>query len=67
MIFGGDVNRRDSCAPDGLWARTDASAGQAPGLQHVYGSSDLRSPAAHLEPAEHTDHDILFVGAQLTR
>src|ERR687898_458753 len=45
VIFGGDVNRRPSCAPDGLWTRTDESAGQAPGLQHVYGSGPLRSPS----------------------
>ena len=33
VIFGGDVNRRHSCAPEGAWTRTDGSAGQAPGLQ----------------------------------
>jgi hypothetical protein len=67
VIFGGDVNRRDACAPDGFWSRTDASAGQAPGLQHVYGSGALRSPAADVVPAAHTDHDVLFVAAQLRR
>ena len=46
VIFGGDVNRRRSCAPDGFWTRTDRSAGQTPGLQHVYGSGALRSPSA---------------------
>src|SRR5918995_583238 len=46
VIFGGDVNRRDSCGPDGVWTRTDRSAGQARGLQHVYGSGALRSPSA---------------------
>jgi endonuclease/exonuclease/phosphatase family metal-dependent hydrolase len=61
VIFGGDVNRRHSCAPDGLWTRTDKSAEQAPGLQHVYGSSDLRSPSAEVVPAMHTDHDVLLV------
>ena len=66
VTFGGDVNRRHSCAPDGVWTRTDRSADQAPGLQHVYGSSALRSPAAEVVPATHTDHDILLVRAQLT-
>ena len=64
VIFGGDVNRRDSCAPDGMWTRTDSSAGQAPGLQHVYGSGALRSPSAEVVPAMHSDHDILLVRAQ---
>jgi endonuclease/exonuclease/phosphatase family metal-dependent hydrolase len=65
IIFGGDVNRRGSCAPDGVWTRTDRSADQAPGLQHVYGSRALRSPAAEVVPAAHTDHDILLVRARL--
>ena len=63
VIFGGDVNRRRPCAPDGLWARTDAPAGQAPSLQHVYGSGALRSPSAQVVPATHTDHDLLLVHA----
>ena len=66
VAFGGDVNRRDSCAPVGAWTRTDGTAGQAPGLQHVYGSGALRSPAAKVLPAAHTDHDILLVRAHLT-
>jgi len=66
VIFGGDVNRRDSCAPHGVWTRTDTSADQAPGLQHVYGSGALRSPTAEVVPATHTDHDVLLVRAQLT-
>jgi endonuclease/exonuclease/phosphatase family metal-dependent hydrolase len=45
VIFGGDVNRRRSCAPSGVWTRTDSSAHQAPGLQHVYGSGALGSPS----------------------
>jgi len=65
VIFGGDVNRRRSCAPDGAWTRTDRSAGQAPGLQHVYGSGALRSPSAEVVPATHTDHDVLLVRADL--
>jgi endonuclease/exonuclease/phosphatase family metal-dependent hydrolase len=66
VIFGGDVNRRPSCAPDGFWIRTDSSAHQDPGLQHVYGSGALRSPSAEVEPATHTDHDVLLVRAHLT-
>jgi endonuclease/exonuclease/phosphatase family metal-dependent hydrolase len=66
VVFAGDVNRRDSCAPDGVWTRTDTSADQAPGLQHVYGSDALRSPAAEVVPARHTDHDVLVVRAHLT-
>ena len=66
VTFGGDVNRRDSCAPAGFWTRTDSSAEQAPGLQHVYGSGALRSPSAQVVPAKHTDHDVLLVRAHLT-
>ena len=63
VIFGGDVNRRAACAPAGLWVRTDASARQAPGIQHVYGSRGLGSPSAQVLPATHTDHDVLLVRA----
>jgi hypothetical protein len=66
VIFGGDVNGRASCAPDGLWTRTDRSAEQAPGLQHVDGSGALGSPSAKVVPAMHTDHDVLLVRAYLT-
>jgi endonuclease/exonuclease/phosphatase family metal-dependent hydrolase len=65
VIFGGDVNRRQSCAPAGVWTRTDRSAEQAPGLQHVYGSGAFRSPSAQVVPATHTDHDVLLVRAHL--
>ncbi len=65
VIFGGDVNRRESCAPNGAWTRTDAAAYQDPGSQHVYGTAALRSPAARVLPAIHTDHDVLLVRAQL--
>jgi endonuclease/exonuclease/phosphatase family metal-dependent hydrolase len=63
VIFGGDVNRRRSCAPGDSWTRTDGAAGQAPGLQQVYGSGALRSPSAQVVPARHTDHDFLLVRA----
>jgi endonuclease/exonuclease/phosphatase family metal-dependent hydrolase len=65
VTFGGDVNRRRSCAPAGVWTRTDRSAEQAPGLQHVYGSGALRSPSADVVPAKHSDHDVLLVRAHL--
>jgi endonuclease/exonuclease/phosphatase family metal-dependent hydrolase len=66
VIFGGDVNRHRSCAPYDVWTRTDSSAEQAAGLQHVYGSAALRSPSAQVLPAAHTDHDVLLVRARLT-
>jgi endonuclease/exonuclease/phosphatase family metal-dependent hydrolase len=66
VIFGGDVNRLAPCAPRGFWVRSDASAHQDPGIQQVYGTQALRSPSAHVVPAAHTDHDILFVHADLT-
>jgi endonuclease/exonuclease/phosphatase family metal-dependent hydrolase len=67
VIFGGDVNRLPSCAPQGFWTRTDKSAHQDPGSQQVYGAGALRSPSARIEPATHTDHDILLVSARLSR
>jgi endonuclease/exonuclease/phosphatase family metal-dependent hydrolase len=66
VIFGGDVNRRPSCAPEGFWTRTDGSAHQDPGSQHVYGTGALRSPSARVVPAAHTDHDVLMIRAHLT-
>jgi endonuclease/exonuclease/phosphatase family metal-dependent hydrolase len=66
VIFGGDVNRRPSCAPHGFWTRTDRSAHQDPGSQQVYGTGAFRSPLARVVPAIHTDHDILLVRAYLS-
>jgi len=66
VIFAGDANRRSSCAPEGFWTRTDRSAEQDPGLQHVYGTGALGSPSAEVVPAAHTDHDILLVRAHPT-
>jgi endonuclease/exonuclease/phosphatase family metal-dependent hydrolase len=66
VIFGGDVNRRPSCAPPGFWTRTDGSARQDPGSQQVYGTAALRSPTARVVPAIHTDHDVLLVRAFLS-
>jgi endonuclease/exonuclease/phosphatase family metal-dependent hydrolase len=65
VIFGGDVNRRSSCAPHGFWTRTDSSADQVPGNQHVYGTVALRTPSPRVEPATHTDHDVLLVRASI--
>jgi hypothetical protein len=65
VIFGGDVNRPSSCAPDGFWSRSDRSAEQQPGLQQVYGTDALHSASAELIPARHTDHDFLLVRAHL--
>jgi endonuclease/exonuclease/phosphatase family metal-dependent hydrolase len=67
VIFGGDLNRRRPCAPHGFWIRTDRSAAQEPGIQHVYGTRFLHSPSARVVPATHTDHDILLVRAHLGR
>ena len=64
VVFGGDVNRRRSCAPEGAWTRTDMTASQARGLQHVYGTGTLRSPSAAVLKATHGDHDILLVRAR---
>ena len=65
VIFGGDVNRRSSCAPAGFWTRTDDSARQSRGLQQVDGTSRLGSPSVEVIPAKHTDHDVLLVHARL--
>jgi endonuclease/exonuclease/phosphatase family metal-dependent hydrolase len=64
-IFGGDVNRSPSCAPDGDWTVTDEGAHQSAGLQQAYGSPALDSPTAQVLPATHTDHDVLVVRARL--
>jgi endonuclease/exonuclease/phosphatase family metal-dependent hydrolase len=68
VAFGGDVNRRRSCAPGTAWTRTDRYAGQTPGVQHAYGSrGELRSPSAVALPARHSNHDLLLVRARLVR
>ena len=66
VLFGGDLNRRGSCAPSDFWARTDGAARQDPGVQQVYGTGALRSPGARVLPARHTDHDFLLVRAYLS-
>jgi len=68
VAFGGDVNRRRSCAPDGVWTRTDRAGAQAPGVQHVYGSrAALRSATARVLTTEFSDHDMLLVQARPVR
>lgn len=66
VVLGGDVNRLRSCAPRGFWTRTDSSARLAPGMQHAYGTSSLRSPLEEVLSASHSDHDVLLVRAQLS-
>jgi endonuclease/exonuclease/phosphatase family metal-dependent hydrolase len=65
VIFGGDINRRASCAPVGFWTRTDRSARQDPGSQQVYGTGAFRSPSVRVAPAMHSDHDVLLVHANV--
>jgi endonuclease/exonuclease/phosphatase family metal-dependent hydrolase len=65
VIFGGDVNRRSSCAPPGFWTRTDRLAQQNPGSQQVYATRALRLISVHVLRARHTDHDVLLVRARL--
>ncbi|WP_411374683.1 endonuclease/exonuclease/phosphatase family protein [Arthrobacter sp. MPF02] len=65
-IFAGDVNRKKGCAPAGFWTATDADAGQAPGIQHAYGSRGwLPNPTTVIVPMTYTDHDGLFVESML--
>jgi endonuclease/exonuclease/phosphatase family metal-dependent hydrolase len=65
-IAAGDINAPSSCAPRGMWTRTDLGATQKPGLQQAYGSTaDFRSPAAGVVRATSTDHDFLVVTARL--
>ena len=64
-VFGGDVNRQRSCAPDAMWTLGDTAAGQAPGIQHVYGSRSLRQPSARVAAATFTDHDFLVTLGRL--
>lgn len=66
VIFGGDLNRRASCAPPGFWTRTDSAAHQDPGSQQVYGTGAFSSPSATVVPAVYTDHDVLLVRSYLS-
>lgn len=62
-LFGGDLNRRDTCAPLGSWSRTDAASDRWPGVQHVYGSPAFEDPVAQVLPWPFSDHDLLLVSA----
>ena len=64
-VFGGDVNRAGSCAAPGMATLTDAAAGQLSGIQHIYLSSEFRSPEADVAPAVYTDHDFLVAHGRL--
>ena len=66
-LFGGDVNRLESCAPPGSWSRTDAAADQSPGVQHVYGSLTTEDPVVQVLPSAFSDHDLMLVSARLLR
>ncbi len=59
-VFGGDLNRRTSCAPSTMWAAEDSAAGQLPGIQHIYGSRSVRESASQVAAATHTDHDFFL-------
>lgn len=65
-IAAGDMNKLGSCAPAGMWTRTDWGWAQTPGVQHAYGSaSHLRAATSEALPATYTDHDFLYVRARL--
>ena len=66
LVFGGDLNRHSSCAPRGFWTRTDASAGQDPGSQQVYGNAGLVPASLRVLPFAHSDHDVMVVRARRT-
>lgn len=68
-VAAGDINGLGSCAPPGMWTRTDLRVtAQKPGLQHVYGdAAHLRSPVAGVVGARSTDHDFLLVTARVVR
>ena len=62
-VFGGDVNRQEPCAPEGMWTGGDSAAAQLPGIQHIYGSLSLRGPLERVSAATYTDHDFFLVTA----
>lgn len=65
-LAAGDMNKPGSCAPSGMWTRTDSGAAQTPGVQHAYGTaSRLRAATSEVLPATYTDHDFLYVRAGL--
>jgi hypothetical protein len=67
-IAAGDINRLGSCAPAGMWRRTDRAAGRKAGIQHIYGSArHFRTPVTAVVPATASDHDFVKVTARLVR
>jgi endonuclease/exonuclease/phosphatase family metal-dependent hydrolase len=64
-LFGGDLNRRNACAPRGYWSRTDAASDRFRGLQHIYGSPAFEDPVARVRPWRFSDHDLLLVSAEV--
>jgi endonuclease/exonuclease/phosphatase family metal-dependent hydrolase len=64
-VFGGDVNRRKSCAPTTMWVRRDSSARQQPGIQHIYGSPSIHVVATRAAVATYTDHDYFSATGRL--
>jgi endonuclease/exonuclease/phosphatase family metal-dependent hydrolase len=67
-VAAGDINAVSSCAPRGMWTRTDHGASQKPALQQTYGSTaDFLHPLAGVVSATFTDHDFLLVSARLVR
>jgi endonuclease/exonuclease/phosphatase family metal-dependent hydrolase len=67
LIAAGDMNRREPCAPAGMWTRGDDDATQAAGVQQAYGDAQFSEPATTVIPMTYTDHDALVVTSQLTR
>lgn len=65
VLFGGDVNRHNACAPRGSWSRTDAASDQSPGIQHIYGSPAFEDPVVRVRPWPFSDHDLLLVSARV--
>jgi endonuclease/exonuclease/phosphatase family metal-dependent hydrolase len=65
-IAAGDMNQLPSCAPAGMWTRTDSGSPQTPGVQHTYGTaSHLRAATSEVLRATYTDHDFLYLRARL--
>ena len=64
-LFGGDLNRRRSCAPRGAWSRTDGASRRLPGMQHVYGSPAFEDPVVKVLRWPFSDHDLLLVSAHV--
>jgi len=64
-VFGGDVNRQESCAPATMWTSRDGAATQAAGIQHIYGSMPWDGSSPGVAPATYADHDFLFATATL--